>query len=103
MRCEVCLACCMSKKRFDLLNHAQWELIEPQLPALKLRKDKRGASVDVRSCVSGRHPLNFADGCSEAFFARHVSFYGDVLAAVEAVGRARRVAGRMASASGIFG
>jgi hypothetical protein len=32
----------MSKKRFELLSEAQWELIELLLPEPRHRKDKRG-------------------------------------------------------------
>ena len=32
----------MSKKRFELLSDAQWELIAPLLPEPTRRKDKRG-------------------------------------------------------------
>jgi transposase len=35
----------MSKKRFELLTDAQWELIAPLLPEPKTRKDKRGRPV----------------------------------------------------------
>ncbi|MGA2252514.1 transposase [Terracidiphilus sp.] len=55
----------MSKKRFELLSEAQWELIEPLLPAPKRRKDKRGRPwASNRACLEGmlpqedRHPLH---------------------------------------------
>ena len=44
----------MSKKRFELLNDAQWELIEPLLPEPKRRKDKRGRPwASNRACLEG--------------------------------------------------
>jgi transposase len=44
----------MSKKRFELLSDAQWELIAPLLPAPKRRKDKRGRPwVSNRACLEG--------------------------------------------------
>jgi transposase len=44
----------MSKKRFELLNDAQWELIEPLLPEPKRRKDKRGRPWSSnRACLEG--------------------------------------------------
>jgi transposase len=44
----------MSKKRFELLNDAQWELIEPLLPEPKRRKDKRGRPwASNRDCLEG--------------------------------------------------
>jgi len=42
----------MSKKRFELLNDTQWELIEPLLPEPKRRKDKRGCPwASNRACL----------------------------------------------------
>jgi transposase len=44
----------MSKKRFELLSEAQWELIEPLLPEPKRRKDKRGRPwASNRACMEG--------------------------------------------------
>jgi transposase len=44
----------MSKKRFELLNDGQWELIEPLLPEPKRRKDKRGRPwASNRACLEG--------------------------------------------------
>lgn len=44
----------MSKNRFELLTEAQWELIEPLLPDLKRRKDKRGRPwASNRDCLEG--------------------------------------------------
>ena len=44
----------MSKKRFELLNDAQWELVEPLLPEPKRRKDKRGRPwASNRACLEG--------------------------------------------------
>jgi transposase len=44
----------MSKKRFELLTEAQWDLIEPLLPEPKRRKDKRGRPwASNRICLEG--------------------------------------------------
>jgi transposase len=44
----------MSKKRFQLLSKAQWELIEPLLPEPKRRKDGRGRPWSSnRACLEG--------------------------------------------------
>jgi transposase len=44
----------MSKKRFELLTEAQWELIEPLLPEPKRRKDRRGRPwASNRDCLEG--------------------------------------------------
>src|SRR5258708_35131103 len=44
----------MSKKRFQLLSDAQWELIEPLLPEPKRRRDKRGRPwASNRACLEG--------------------------------------------------
>ena len=44
----------MSKKRLELLNDAQWELIEPLLPEPKRRKDNRGRPWACnRACFEG--------------------------------------------------
>jgi len=44
----------MSKKRLELLNDAQWELIEPLLPEPKRRKDNRGRPwASNRACFEG--------------------------------------------------
>ena len=44
----------MSKTRFQLLNDAQWELIEPLLPAPMRLKDKRGRPwASNRVCLEG--------------------------------------------------
>ena len=44
----------MSKKRFELLTDAQWELIGPLLPEPKRRKDRRGRPwVSNRACLEG--------------------------------------------------
>jgi transposase len=44
----------MSKKRFELLNDAQWELVEPLLPEPKRRKDNRGRPwASNRACFEG--------------------------------------------------
>ena len=44
----------MSKKRFELLSDAQWELLEPLLPEPKRRKDNRGRPwASNRSCLEG--------------------------------------------------
>src|ERR1700679_529557 len=44
----------MSKKRFELLSEAQWEMIEPLLPEPKRRKDKRGRPwASNRACLEG--------------------------------------------------
>ena len=44
----------MSKKRFELLSDAQWELIEPLLPEPKRRKDNRGRPwASNRACLEG--------------------------------------------------
>jgi transposase len=44
----------MSKKRFELLSEAQWELIAPLLPEPKRRKDKRGRPwASNRACLEG--------------------------------------------------
>jgi hypothetical protein len=44
----------MSKKRFDLLSDAQWELIAPLLPEPARRKDKRGRPwAPNRACLEG--------------------------------------------------
>jgi hypothetical protein len=45
---------CMDNKRFELLSEAQWELIEPQFPEPKRRKDKRGRPRAFnRACLEG--------------------------------------------------
>ncbi|MBB6147178.1 transposase [Silvibacterium bohemicum] len=42
----------MSKKRFELLNDAQWVLIDPLLPEPKRRKDKGGRPwASNRDCL----------------------------------------------------
>jgi len=42
------------KKRQKLLTDAQWELIEPLLPKLKQRRDKRGRPpAPNRACFEG--------------------------------------------------
>jgi len=47
----------MSKKRFELLSEAQWELIETLLPAPNRRKDKRGRPCASNQLVyDGRRP-----------------------------------------------
>lgn len=44
----------MSKKRFELLSDAQWELIGPLLPEPKRRKDNRGRPwASNRACFEG--------------------------------------------------
>ena len=44
----------MSKKRFELLSDAQWELISPLLPEPLRRKDKRGRRwASNRACLEG--------------------------------------------------
>jgi len=44
----------MSKKPFELLNDAQWGLIDPLLPEPKRRKDKRGRPwASNRDCLEG--------------------------------------------------
>jgi len=44
----------MSKKRLELLNDAQWEMIEPLLPKPKRRKDNRGRPWACnRACFEG--------------------------------------------------
>src|SRR5258706_3254076 len=44
----------MSKKRFQLLSDAQWELIEALLPEPKRRRDKRGRPwASNRACLEG--------------------------------------------------
>jgi transposase len=78
----------MSEKRFQLLSEAQWELIEPLLPEPKLRKDKRG-QASSRACLDG---ILWVLRRGVAIFARQVNFACDLLAAVEAVGRAGCVA-----------
>ena len=47
--------------------------------------------------------MGVADGCGVAVFARQVSVTCDLLAAIEAVGRAGCVAGRLANAAGSAG
>lgn len=75
----------MSEKRFELLNDAQWELIEPLLPDPKRRKDKRGRPwASNCACLKGIS-VHIADRRSVAFIARHLSFCGDVQATLEAV------------------
>lgn len=56
--------------------------------------------MGIQPGLPGGHPVGIADGCGVAFSARSISFACDLLAAVEAVGGAGRVAGRMASAAG---
>ena len=44
----------MSKKRFELLNDGQWQLIEPLLPEPNRRKDKRGRPWSSnQACLEG--------------------------------------------------
>ena len=44
----------MSKKRFELLSDAQWELIAPLLPEPRRRQDKRGRPwASNRGCFEG--------------------------------------------------
>ena len=80
----------MSKKRLELLNDAQWELIEPLLPEPKRRKDNRGRPwASNRACFEGILWI-LQTGGGMAFSARQVSLSPDLLAAAEAVGRAGR-------------
>jgi len=56
--------------------------------------------VGVQPGLSGGHPVGVADRCGVEVFARQVSVSCDLLAAVEAVGRAGCMARRLASAVG---
>ena len=56
--------------------------------------------MGIQSGLSGGHPVGVADGCGVEVFARQVSFSGDLLAALEAVGGAGCLARRLASATG---
>jgi hypothetical protein len=71
----------MSKKRLELLNDAQWELIEPLLPEPKRRKDNRGRPwASNRACFEGIS-VDFADRLGVAVSARQVSLSTHLLAA----------------------
>jgi len=89
----------MSKKRLELLNDAQWEMIEPLLPKPKRRKDNRGRP-GLATGPASRHSLDFCGPARHGGFCPTSIPLTHLLAAIEAVGRARRVAGCVAHTAG---
>jgi hypothetical protein len=59
-----------------------------------------GPTVGVEPGLLGRHSVDSANRCRLAVPARRVSFALDLLAAAEAMGRGRRLAGGMACPAG---
>lgn len=91
----------MSKKRFQLLSDAHWELIALLLPEPNLRRDKRG--VGVEPGLPGAESVGLADGRGVAALALQVPLSSDLMEEFEAVGGATSLAGRMACAAGRAG
>ena len=91
------------KKRQKLLTDEQWELIEPLLPEPRRRRDNRGRPwASNRACFEGILWI-LQTGAAWRFLPGRVSLALDLLAAAEAVGRGRRLAGGMACAAGRAG
>ncbi len=90
----------MGKKRCQLLSDAQWSSIGPLLLEPKRRMDKRGRPwASNRPCLEGILWV-FADRSGVEVSDRLVFLSCDLLATVEPVGRAGRVARRLVTAAG---
>ena len=91
------------KKRQKLLTDEQWELIEPLFPEPTAQQGQSGPTVGVEPGVFRGHSVDSANRGGVAISARRVSLAVDLLAAAEAVGRGRRLAGCVANSAGRAG
>jgi len=87
------------KNRQKLLTDEQWKLIEPLLPKPKRRRDGRGRRRRRIEPVWRAYFGFWQTGAAWRIFARRVSFAFDLLAAIAAMARARRLAECVADAA----
>src|ERR1019366_5411662 len=78
------------KKRQKPLTDEQWELIEPLLPPLTQRRDKRGPKASPEPGSFRGHFVDSANGCGMAFSAGRVSRALNLLEATASMGGRRR-------------
>ena len=84
------------KKRQKLLTRRAVGVDRPLFPEPKRRRGQAGPSGGAEPRLFRGHSVGAADRCGVALSARRVSFAFDLLAAAEAVGRGRGLAGCLA-------